>query len=131
MKTVTLPYKVNCLMLHNFTFYFDNMFAKVSIFLKIFIIRKMNTKYFHGFIKINTFHATECHMNSIQNTNTCDFTFSFISFNAEKFEKVFNSFTNSIIDFLSLRKQVVKVFNSFTNSIIDFLSLRKRVVSSV
>ena len=92
----------------------------------------MNTKYFHGFIKINTFHATECHMNPIQNTNTCDFTFSFISFNAEKFEKVFNSFTNSIIDFLSLRKKVVKVFNnSFTNSIIDFLSLRKRVVSSV
>ena len=49
------------------------MFGKNFILLKI--IRKMNTKYFHGFvIKINTFYATECYLNPIQNINTHNFT---------------------------------------------------------
>ena len=81
------------------------MFAKVFIFLKTFILRKMNTEYFQGFvIKINTFYAAECHLNSTQNTNTRNFTFRI---NSEKFEKVFNSFINYIIDFLYLTKKVV------------------------
>ena len=48
------------------------MFVKNFILLKIFIIRKMNTKYCHGFV-INTFHATECLLNPIQNTNIRQF----------------------------------------------------------
>ena len=75
------------------------MFGKMFILLKIFIIRKMNTKYFHGFvIKINTFHATEWHLNSIQNTNTRNFYFVLLGLNPKKFEKVFNSLINSIIN---------------------------------
>ena len=62
-------------------FHFDNLFAKIFILLKIFIIQKMSTKYFHGFaIKINTLHTAECHLNPIQNTNTRNFTFYLISF---------------------------------------------------
>ena len=40
------------------------MFENFFVLLNIFIIRKMNYKYFHGFVvKINTlFHATECHL---------------------------------------------------------------------
>ena len=58
LKTVILSSKVNGLMMRNF--YFANMFAKIFILFKIFIIRKMNTKYFYGFvIKINTFYATK------------------------------------------------------------------------
>ena len=68
----------------------------------------MNTKYSHGFVfEINTLHVTECHLNPIQNTNNRNFIFFLIKFYLEKFEKVFNSLINSIIDFLFLRKKVV------------------------
>ena len=62
----------------------------------------MNTKQFQGFvIKINTFHATECHLNPTQKTKkTAISHFVLLGFNLEKFEKVFNLFVNySIKDF--------------------------------
>ena len=71
-------------------------------------MRKMNTKYFHCFLdKINTFRATDCHLNPIQNTSARNFSFYLIRFNPVKFEKALNSVINSIIDFISLKKKVV------------------------
>ena len=68
----------------------------------------MKTKYFHGFIiKINLFHATECHLNPIRTPIPAISHFVVLILNPEKFEKVFNSLINSIIDFLSLRKKVL------------------------
>ena len=75
-----LKLTVSCAMILK-CFQFSQYVRKVFILLKIFIIRKMNTKYFHGFvIKINTFHATECHLNPIQDPNTRNFTFCLIRF---------------------------------------------------
>ena len=69
----------------------------------------MNTKYFCGFvIKINKFHATECHFRTPFRTPIpVNSNFVLLGFNPENFEKVFNSLINSIIEFQSLRKKVV------------------------
>ena len=57
LKTVIFLSKVNCVILK--CFLSDNMFGKVFVLFKIFLIRKMNTKYFHGFIiKIYTFSTS-------------------------------------------------------------------------
>ena len=82
LSTLILPSKVNCLMRHNFIMFSILTICSESFFflLKIFIIRKMNTNYFHSFVvKINTFHATECHLNPIQNTK---YRLFYIGFNA-------------------------------------------------
>ena len=64
----------------------------------------MRTKYFQGFVlKTNIFNTTGWHLNPIQNNNTRNFTLSCQVLILNKFEKVFNSFINSVIDFLSVR----------------------------
>ena len=58
------------------------MFEKIFYLAQDFYYTKnivLSTKYFHGFvIKINTFDATECHLNPIENTNIRNFTFCLI-----------------------------------------------------
>ena len=56
LMIVILFFKVHCLMRLNFKMCsnFNNMLAKKFILLKIFIVQKISTKYFHVFvIKIN------------------------------------------------------------------------------
>ena len=49
----------------------------------------MNTKYFQGFvIKINTFHATEYHLNPTQNTDTRISHFVWLGFNLKIWEGI-------------------------------------------
>ena len=44
----------------------------------------MNTKYFHGFvINVDTFHASECHLNPIHNANTAVSHFVLLGFNPD------------------------------------------------
>ena len=84
-------------MQHNFknVFCFDKMFAKILILLKILLIGKMNTKHFHGFVmEINTFHGTECQLKLAVPANSH---FVLLGYNLEEFEKLFNSFINSIM----------------------------------
>ena len=78
---------------HNFTMLsILTLRLQKFLVLKIVIIGKINTKYFHNFvIKIDTFNATDYHLNPIQDTNTHNFTFCVISFNPEKFDGVFSS----------------------------------------
>ena len=83
LRTVIPPSKVNYFMRHHFKMLsilalYSQKILSCSRFL---LYEKMNTNYFHSFvININTFHASECHLNPIQDTNTHSFTFCLIRF---------------------------------------------------
>ena len=83
LKTVTLPSKVNSLMRRNFKIIplILTIFSQKWLSCSRFLLCEKWSWYFHGFVmKINTFHAAECHLNPIQNSNTHNITFFLIWF---------------------------------------------------
>ena len=114
LKSVILPYKVNCFMRHNLKVFFILTICSENFFIlfKIFIKRKMNNKYVLA-IKVNTFHTTECHPRDTPFRTPIPVIshFASLGFNPDKFEMECNSFINSIIDVICchLHKRCTKI----------------------
>ena len=88
------------------------MFRNIFVLPKIFIMRKMNSNIFTvSFVRLTHFKPQSATGTSFRTPipTTLDFVllgFYFLSY-PEKFEKIFNSFIHSLIEFLSWRKKVV------------------------